>query len=197
MSQAGSSVGGSSSEMRMPASTSSPPRYVTVVPSNSKPSTNEPSGASALHTSIPALRPRCRPYTNAFARKEIEHVVVEERPWIVRLEDDAESGDLARVRQQLVRQRQRGSWQIEQRREILRPRHDVPVADDVEHEDVVRERFERRRDLACPFGDDPAVEVDEPGRCRRSHAHLPKPTPRAGRELRARCPAICARDTVV
>src|SRR4051812_39456585 len=90
MSQAGSSVGGSSSETRMPASTSSLPRYVTIVPSNSKPSTDEPSGASALYASIPALRAHRRTGIALLAWQEIEHVVVEERPALVGLEDDAD-----------------------------------------------------------------------------------------------------------
>src|SRR3954451_22531268 len=126
--------------MRMPASTGSDPEYVTVVPSSVKPSTSEPSGASALHTSIPALRARRRAYENALAGQEVEHVVVEGRPALVRLEDDADGNDITGVRQQAVRERQRGRRQIEERCEILRPRHDIAVAAHVEHEDVVRER---------------------------------------------------------
>src|SRR4051812_8399508 len=140
--------------MRMPASTDSDPAYVTVAPSSVKPSTGEPSGASALHTSIPALRSRRSPDRHALARKEVEDVVVEVRPAVVRLEDDADGSDVAGVRQHAAAERQSRSRQIEQRPQILGSRHDIAVAAQVEQEDVAGEGVERRRDLAVSFGDD-------------------------------------------
>src|SRR3954469_2854521 len=125
MSQAGSSVGGSSSEMRMPASTSSLPRYVTVVPSNSKPSTDEPSGASALYASIPPLRAHRRTGIALLAWQEVEHVVVEQGPALVGLEDNADRRDAAGVPDNPVVQYEVRARQVEERREILCPRHDI------------------------------------------------------------------------
>src|SRR5581483_6446140 len=148
----------------MPASTGCPPPYVTAAPSNVNPSTREPSGASASHSSIPALRPRRSAGLALLAGEQVEHVVVEERQAVVRLEDHAERRDGARVPQNAAVERERRLRQVEERREILGARHDVAVAFDVEQKDVVRERSERRRELAAPLGDDAAVEIDEPRR---------------------------------
>src|SRR3954447_19681129 len=197
MSQAGSSVGGSSSETRIPASTSSLPRYVTVVPSNSKPSTGEPSGASALYASIPPRRAHRRTGIALLPRQEVEHVVVEGGPAIVGLEDNADCRQRAGVPDDPVVQYQVRTRQVEERREIRCPRHDVAVAAHIEQKDVVRERVERRRELRVPLGDDPAVEIEQARRRAAARAHLPKPAPRAGRELRARYTAIRARNAVV
>src|SRR6266540_1761336 len=74
-SHCGSSVAGSSTAKRIPASTGSAPSYRTVRPSKSKPRTGEPSGASALHTSIPALLAQCARVT-LFAGQEVDDVVL-------------------------------------------------------------------------------------------------------------------------
>src|SRR4051812_47991844 len=101
-----------SSAMRMPASTGSWPVYQTVRPSNSKPATGEPSGASALYASIPALCPQRASGPALLARKEIEDVVVEDRPALA-FEDDADGGELARVAQHAAGELERRTRQVE------------------------------------------------------------------------------------
>src|SRR3982751_1638178 len=86
-SHCGSSPGRTSSATRIPASTGSSPRDRTVRPSNSKPSTGEPSGASALETSIPPGVANV-PGLTRLARKQIEDVL---------LADDADRRNLADV----------------------------------------------------------------------------------------------------
>src|SRR3954453_710816 len=124
---------------RMPASTAAAPSYVTVrSPSNVKPSTGVPSGASALHASIPTLGAVARDRA-LLARQQVDHVVG----------DDADRSDNAHVPQNAAGELELGRRQVEERREVLGARHDVAIgAADIEQKEVVRERVERRAHLA-------------------------------------------------
>src|SRR5919198_880903 len=154
---------------RIPASTGWLPAYRTVRPSNSKPSTGEPSGASALDTSIPTLLAQ-RACFARLAGQQVEDVA---------LGDHAEGRDLAGVPNRRSVHGQSRHRKIEQRLEVLRSRHDVTVpAVEVEQEDVVPERVERGGDLTgARLRDDPSVEIDEARRTRDRGARLAATAP--------------------
>ena len=75
-----------------------------------------------------------------------------------------------------VRRTDRGGRRIEQQAQILGARHHVAIAAQVEQEDVVREGVERGGELALlGFGDDSAVEADEPSGAADGRARLADP----------------------
>src|SRR3712207_5533642 len=150
----------------MPASTGRSPSYETVSdPSKEKPSTVEPSGASALATNIPALDHELAVGAEhlqlaRLSGKQVDHVVGKDNPTrrVVRagvLEDDSDRGHVPRVRQHhtvpAALELEAARREIEQRRQVRRARHHVPGGAfvEVEDEDVGRERVEWRGDLAA------------------------------------------------
>src|SRR3954468_24486254 len=101
--------------MRMPASTGSAPVQVTDLYSKRNPSTGEPSGASALGRSIPALRSGGRTDPGRLAPQQVDDVVVD-----VAVEHDPDRDDIAGIANGVALEAHGRVRKVEQRRERLR-----------------------------------------------------------------------------